>query len=223
MGDSKLAGALGKRGKGVPMTLEMPTCPGHKIGLRPLTEKDTEIANSRAIEAVRRLGFIGSGDEEAAASLAQVLGTKDGRGAVANRSGLVGAMAVIANSELGYAMMCEELTLSLCDVSSLPAMPPLVQDSDELRDTLERPEVEWLAGKLEQWMADRAPQRIHMTREQIKEVASAAKKGQRPTIAWNSCAYSTLLDCVSIMAETLVTCGGETSSSSTPDGPAPSP
>jgi len=221
--ESKLASLLGRRDRFVPMTLELPNHPGKKLGLRPLTESDVECAHARAISHVRALGFVSENDGEAAASLSKILDTKDGRSAVKHRAeGLSGALAVIATSELGYAIQCEELTLALCDPKEQRPVP-LVTSSDELRETLEREEVEWLGAKLEQWMRDRAPQRVHLTRQQIKEVVSAAKKGQKPTILWNSCAYSTLLDFVTIMAETLVTCGGATSASSTPDGVAPSP
>lgn len=214
-----LSSLLGRRDRVIPMEVELPTHQGRKFGLRPLNERETEEAHDRALAACRARGLFGGGDEETAASLAQVLGTKDGRETGVRRSGMVGALAVIATSELGYAIQCEEVALALCVGRS--DLRPLVLDSAELRETLERSEIEWLAEKLEQFMRDRAPQRVHLTRDQVKEVVAAAKKGQRPTFPWNSCAYSTLLDCVTTMAETLVTCGGETSTSTTPGGPAP--
>lgn len=216
--ENKLAKLLGKRGKAIPMTFEIPTYPGKKLGLRPLTERDVEIAHARAIDHARSAGYFSGKDEESAETLAQVLGTKGGRDEAVRRSGLVGALAVIATSELGYAIQCEEVALSLCEPSDLR---PLCLSSDDLRETLERSEIEWLAGKLEQWMRDRAPQRTHLTRAEIKELAAAAKKGQRPTVVWNSCGYSTLLDCVTTLVETLATSGSGTSSSSTPAGSAP--
>lgn len=216
-----LASLLGKRDRTIPMEVELPTHPGRKFGLRPLNEREVEDATDRALASCRTRGLFGGGDEETAASLAQVLGTKDGREVAAKRSGMVGSLAVIATSELGYAINCEELALALCVGRS--DLRPLVLTSDELRETLERHEIEWLAEKLEQFMRDRAPQRVHLTRDQIKEVVAAAKKGQKPALQWNSCAYSTLLDCVTTMAAALGTCGGETSTSSTPDGPAPAP
>ena len=218
--DSKLAKLLGKGDRPIPMQLEMPTHPGRKIGLRPLTEHETGFAHAAAIKHCRNMGYFSDSAEESAESLAQVHGTKEGREKTKHRSGLVGAMAVIATSELGYAIQCEELALALCNADPRD-FHPLVADADELRDVLERPEVEWLAEKLEQWMRDRSPQRIHMTRAEIKEVVEAAKKGQRPTTQWNSCAYSTLLDFVTISVEALTTCGSGTSTSSTPAGLAP--
>lgn len=220
--DSELAKLLGRTDRGLPMQFEIPTHPGKKLGLRALTEREVERAHAAAIRRCREDGFFSGSAEESAASLAQVLDTKKGRDAVGKESGTVGALAVIATSELGYALQCEELALSLCDPNPKD-MHPLVKDSDELRDVLEREEVEWLSAKLEQWMRDRAPLRIHLSRAEIKELAAAAKKGQKPTVQWNCCAYSTLLDCATIFSETLATCGSETSSSSTPDTPAPSP
>lgn len=211
-----LAALLGKRGKPLPLRLEIPTYPGHPIGLRPLTERETEQAHDNALAHCRGRGLFGGGDEESAASLSQVLGTGKGRDVADKRARTVGAMAMIATSELGYAIQCEEVTFALCVGPG--DLRPLVHTSDELRDTLERSEIEYLAGRLEQFMRDRAPQRVHLTRQQVKEVVSSAKKGQRPTVEWSNCDLSTLLDFVTISVETLVTSGSATSTSSTSAG-----
>ena len=214
-----LASLLGKRGKPIPLQVEIPTYPGHPVGLRPLSERETETAHDLALAHCRARGLFGGSDEEAAASLSQVLGTKGARGEADKRARNVGAMAMIATSELGYAIQCEEVAIALC--VGVNDLRHVVETSDQLRDELERSEIEYLAERLEQFMRDRAPQRVHLTRQQIKEVVSAAKKGQRPTVTWSNCDASTLIDFATISAETLVTCGGGTSTSSTSAGPAP--
>ncbi len=216
-----LASLLGKKGKPIPLVVEIPTYPGHPVGLRPLTERETETAHDLALAHCRARGLFGGGDEESAASLSQVLGTKSGRTDADKRARNVGAMAMIATSELGYAIQVEEVAISLC--VSATDLRHVVETGDQLRDQLERPEIEYLAERLEQFMKDRSPSRTHLTRQQVKEVVSAAKKGQRPTVTWSNCDASTLLDFVTISIETLVTCGGGTSTSSTSDGPAPAP